>query len=492
MNNRLKNNLSLFFHFEEGIHFQYLAWGWTTFLYLGGIFLWGMYLNWGTFDFVIQDWSWITGPRLYFLKDAIIKGVLPLHMPGTSALILLTDRYLSIPDQLLSPQVFLLKFMDPAVFVLVDWLILYSVGFAGLIVFSRKYHLSPFVFTVIFLLFNFNGQLEAHLSLGNITWGGYFLFPWFVLFVLELQEQDIRWRWAIKVAGLLFIIFLQGSFHQFVWCLIFLGFLFFAFPKHFGAILMAGVFACLFSAVRIFPVMIIAGNVHQEFLGGFAGAWEMLMGFVLLRDPENIMVQGFARQFYVWEYDFYIGAIGAIFLGVFGLHQWLTKSTFSQRFLIPIAGLMLLSLGGIYEIMPFLPLPIFDGERMTTRILSLPLVFLILFAGAMFQKWIDESEPLPYQYLLLLLGLAILGSDLWTHFKMWQLTSVISIYENHVFRPYTWVQVDYVDSLYTGWLRRGFILTAASLGLGAGLAWKNPQTGFSLIRSAYVRWLKRN
>ena len=238
--------------------------------------------------------------------------------------------------------------------------------------------------------------------------------------------------------------------------------------------------------------MIIAGNVHQEFLGGFAGAWEMLLGFVLIRDPAAIMVQGFARQFYVWEYDFYIGAIGAIFLAVFGLQQWLTKSTFSKRFIIPIAGLMLLSLGGIYEIMHFIPLQIFDGERMTSRILSLPLVFLILFAGVMFQKWFDKLEHLPYQYLLLLLGLGILGSDLWTHYKMWQLTSVISIYENHVFRPYTWVQVDYVDSLYTGWLRRGFILTAASLGLGAGLAWINPKTEISFIRTAYVRWLKRN
>jgi len=415
-----------------------------------------------------------------------------LHMPATSALILLTDRYLSIPDQLFTPQLFLLKFMTPAVFVLVDWLILYSIGFAGLIVFSRKYHLAPFALTLIFLLFNFNGQLEAHLSLGNLTWGGYFLFPWFVLLVLELQENDIRWRWAIKVAGLLFIIFLQGSFHQFVWCLVFLGLLFFAFPKHFGAILMAGVFACLFSAVRIFPVMLISGDIHQDFLGGFAGAWEMLLGFVLLRDPANIMIQGFARQFYVWEYDFYTGAIGAAFLVIFGLYQWVSKSTFSKRFLFPIAGLMVLSLGGMYQIMHFIPLPIFDGERMTTRILSLPLVFLILFAGVMFQKWFDKLKHLPYQYILILVGLGILSSDLWMHYKMWQLTSVLSIYENHAFRPYIWVQVNYVDSLYTGWLRRGFILTLASLGLGAGLAWMNPQTGFSLFRKAYIRWLKRN
>jgi hypothetical protein len=73
-----------------------------------------------------------------------------------------------------------------------------------------------------------------------------------------------------------------------------------------------------------------------------------------------------------------------------------------------------------------------------------------------------------------------------------QLTSVLSIYENHAFRPDIWVQSEYVDSLNTGWLRRGFILTFASLGLGAGLAWINPQMGFSLIRSAYVRWFKRN
>ena len=82
-------------------------------------------------------------------------------------------------------------------------------------------------------------------------------------------------------------------------------------------------------------VAIMSGNWSNvgtfwiaQFLGGFAGAWEMLLGLVEIRDPANIMVQGFARQFYVWEYDFYIGAIGTIFLVVFGFYQWLTKSFF--------------------------------------------------------------------------------------------------------------------------------------------------------------------
>jgi hypothetical protein len=480
MRDRFMKTIFHFFHTQDDIHNSVIFWVWSIFLFLCGGFFWGMFLNWGNFDFNFQDWFEITGPRLYFLKDSILQGVLPLHMTGTSALILLTDRYLAIPDLLLSPQIFLLRFMNPALFVLVNWLILYSAGFIGLVIFSRKFNLSPFALTIIFLLFNFNGQIEAHLSIGHTTWGGYFLFPWFVLFMLELQENVIHWRWVVKAAGLLFIVFLQGSFHQFVWLLLFLGLLAVVFPKHFGPIILAGVFACLFSAVRIFPATLISGSVNQEFLGGFPGFWELLSGLVEIRDP-NVVIPGLVHNIYVWEFDFYIGLLGTIFLAFFGIYQWIKKSVISIRFLIPMAGLLLLSLGETYGFVHVLSLPMFDGERVTTRFLSLPLVFLVLFAGVNFQKWINQKEIRFYQYLLLLLGLGVICSDLWSHFQLWQLSSMVMLFDGlRVFNPATWVQANYVDSLYTGVLRRGAIVTIISVGFAGGIAWFNPVVGFSL------------
>jgi len=468
-----------FFHAEEDLTSRVLFWSWSLFLYLGGGVLWAVFLNWGNFDFTFQDWFEITGPRLYFLKNALMQGVLPLHMTGTSALILLTDRYLTIPDLLLSPQILLLRFINPAEFVLLNWLILYSAGFLAVVIFSRKYKLSPFALAVIFLLFNFNGQIEAHLSIGHITWGGYFLFPWFVLWMLELQEKVIHLRWVVKVAGLLFLIFLQGSFHQFVWLLLFLGFLVLVFPRHFLAIISSGVFACLFSAVRILPAILIAGKVDQEFLGGFPGLWELLSGFVEMKNPA-LMVQGLSHNLYAWEFDFYIGLMGVIFLVFFGIYAVIKSSTISLRFLFPMAGLFLLSLGGTYGIIHILPLPIFDGERMTARLFSLPLVFLIFFAGINFQKWLDQQDDQPFHYLMLLFGLGVMASDLWSHFQLWQLNSVVTLWgDPRIFNPATWVQANYVDSLYTGMLRRGLIITIISAAVAIVIAWINPVEGFA-------------
>ena len=165
--NHIKSLGLAFFHSKNEKSYSFLFWGWVFFLFISGAVLWGRFLNWGNIDFNFQDWFEITGPRLFFLQNAIMQGMLPLHMPGTSSLDLLTDRYLSVPDLLLSPQVLLLRFINPSSFVLWNWIILYALGFWGLVLFARKYRLSPFVLTILFVLFNFNGQIKSNKNLGN-------------------------------------------------------------------------------------------------------------------------------------------------------------------------------------------------------------------------------------------------------------------------------------------------------------------------------------
>ena len=131
-------------------------------LWAGGVFLWGKFLNWGDIPFDWLDWAEINAPRTAFLKDAVTKGVLPLHMPDSSALRGVTDRFMSIPDALLSPQILLLRFMDVGTFFLVDTLLLYTIGMFGLLWFRRRYSLSLASFSALFLLFNFNGHILAH------------------------------------------------------------------------------------------------------------------------------------------------------------------------------------------------------------------------------------------------------------------------------------------------------------------------------------------
>ena len=136
-------------------------------------------------------------------------------------------------------------------------------------------------------------------------------------------------------------------------------------------------------------------------------------------------------------------------------------------------------------------IPIFFGERVTTRIFSLPLVFLIFLAGYYCQTWLDEQKRTPYLYGFLIIALGFLCSDLWNHFQLWEITSLTSLFEGglHVFNPSTWVQVNYVDSLYTGILRRGLMISCGSFALAAVMAFFNPIEGFSLpiIQHLFLR-----
>ncbi len=188
---------------------RWITWTWLAALYLAGVCLWGHFFSWGQFPLGFHDWAHISGPRLTFLKDALVQGLPPLHIsdPDPSdpyPLGGITDRFLAIPDQILSPQVILLRILPIEVFVAGNVLLLYSLGYAGLLWLKRKFSLSLVAFTILFLLFNFNGHILAHFAVGHATWGGYFLFPWFAILVFQLVEGERGWTWIAKMALLLF------------------------------------------------------------------------------------------------------------------------------------------------------------------------------------------------------------------------------------------------------------------------------------------------
>ena len=109
-------------------------------LFLIGFFLWGDLLNWGQIPFEHADWYDITGPRLGFTQEALQTGQLPLHVQSATGMKDATDRFLSIPDLILSPQVVLLLWLTPGAFSLVQVLLLYALGYGGLLLLRRKWN----------------------------------------------------------------------------------------------------------------------------------------------------------------------------------------------------------------------------------------------------------------------------------------------------------------------------------------------------------------
>lgn len=82
-----------------------------------------------------------------------------------------------------------------------------------------------------------------------------------------------------------------------------------------------------------------------------------------------------------WETTLYVGLIGTVFIADFGIFRWLApyphKQGYQQMFL-PVIGLTILSLefpfGNLHDLLP----SIFDGVRVVSRTISLPLTFLLV------------------------------------------------------------------------------------------------------------------
>jgi len=80
-------------------------------LFIIGLLHWGYFLNWFNNRFELGDWHNIVEPFLVFLTNAVRSGQLPLQ--GDSPLFA-HGRYLAYPNSPLSPQILLLRFIDPA------------------------------------------------------------------------------------------------------------------------------------------------------------------------------------------------------------------------------------------------------------------------------------------------------------------------------------------------------------------------------------------
>ena len=132
---------------------------WLVLLLLVVLAGWGFFLGFGDIPFDFHDWAEVNAPRLAFLKDAVTKGKLPLHMPDSSALRGVTDRYLALPDMILSPQILLLRWMSVSQFVLFHTWLMIGLGYWGLLRLKKRFDLSLLSFTWIVLLFFFNGHM---------------------------------------------------------------------------------------------------------------------------------------------------------------------------------------------------------------------------------------------------------------------------------------------------------------------------------------------
>ena len=407
---------------------------WVTRAGLAGLFIlgcvvWGSFLNWGAFQFDRHDWTQ-EGPRYAFLRQALLEGQLPLHIQSQLAA---TERFLAIPDVVTSPQVALLRWLEPAPFVLVNTLLLYTVGFVGLLLLRRRFGWSLFTFSIVFSLFSFSGNLTAHIGVGHSMWVSAFLLPFFVLLVLRLLEGKGGWRWVLWMALLQVAIFAQGGFHFVIWCLMFMLLLALFQRKQAGTLLLGIGFSVLLNLPRILPPALEFASQERRFISGFFSVTDMLSGFVTLTYPPQAL-EGMHAALPWWEVDYYTGFVGLALLLFFGV--WLT---WVKRASLPAAGyqalfgpllvMALLSLGKIYEPVNRLPLPLMDAERVSSRFLLLPVVFLMILAGNQLEGWLRARSWSAWQRLAALAGALVVGHDLLQHARLWRVEAMAQVFK---------------------------------------------------------------
>lgn len=423
------------FQARTDLPFRWLRVSWLAGLYLVGGALWGKFLNWGSIPIDFHDWAEVWAPRIAFVKDAVMKGVLPLHMPNASdsALRGITDRFLCLPDIMLTPQMLLLRFLDVGCFFLVNVILLYSIGMLGLLWLRRRFSLSLAAFSALFLLFNFNGHILSHLSIGHASWCGYFLLPLFIVLLIKLLDGNHTWKWIASMAFLLFFIYLQGGLHMFVWCLMFLGLLALGAWEHFMTILKSMVLSVLLSMVRITPPILLLGKFDDEFLGGYVSLFDVWDAMVRLVPPEaSLSYRSMLSVLGWWELDIYLGMVGALLVICLGIYRWLSskkEEMFYPQLILPLAVLSVLSIGRVYQMVRLLPVPLFSGERVSSRMLILPLLFLMVIASVELQKIFNRlsSNKCIFQWLWLA-SLLILAHDLWQHLKLWQVSNAFTAF----------------------------------------------------------------
>jgi hypothetical protein len=329
-------------------------------------------------SFRVEDW-----PKEYryysTLQQAVREGRVPFYLSRP----IHTRKFLALPEVSWSPQVLLLRFMPVGSFVVANTLLLYTAGFAGLLLIRRRYAVGLLPFAFLFAIFAFNGHLTAHLAVGHSMWVGYFLLPFVLLGVLALVEDDERPGTPELVGLALFAVLLQGALHVFVWCVLFLVLLAGFERRLVLRLAKALAWTAAFSACRLLPAYFLLDRKDQAFISGFPALVDLWRALATLQGPLTPPRGGPFGMLDPWEFDTYVGLPALVWLACYGLRP--ARRAWSALY-APMAVLAVLSIDALYAPFNALPVPLLNAERVSSRFVVLPLVVLATLAALSMEK----------------------------------------------------------------------------------------------------------
>jgi hypothetical protein len=217
---------------------------------------------------------------------------------------------------------------------------------------------------------------------------------------------------------------LQGGFHLFVWCVMLVGLLGLFDRRRLRAVAEALAWAAALALCRLAPAYFLLDRKDQAFISGVPSLAVLWRGLVSLVPPSAALEGGRFGQLNSWEYDHHVGLVGLAWLVFFGVWRaWRGPRHPSLGLLFPLVVMALLSLGDLYAPWNALPIPLLAAERVSSRLLLLPLLFLVLFSARRMQEWLDE-HPRGIRGVLAIVGALALAASLLSHSRLWRLDSI--------------------------------------------------------------------
>lgn len=333
----------------------------------------------GQFPWTEGDWreEWI-----FFTAwaQALHAGNLPYYL-GTA--MQGTERYLANLQTPMMPYVVALAWMSVNAFVLLHMALVYGAGFLGVVALRRELSLGFFPWTLFLLLFTLNGHIVSHLSVGHLPWIAYFLVPWVLVSAVRISRGDRSWRTVTMCAAAFAGMILVGGWHVFVWSLLFMTFACLLPLARVRLLIWIGVITALLAAVRLVPAVATFGTGANTFISGYPSFASLLAS--LAGEPVR------DARLDPWELEAYVGYAGLFLLCLGAIPFRHAGRRYLNGLLVPTCVLVVLSLGNVYGDTLF-RLPGLVSERVTTRLIILPILWLGLAGVVRLDSWWRDAR----------------------------------------------------------------------------------------------------
>ncbi len=348
------------------------------------------------------------------------------------------ENYLSVPSIPFSPQIILLYFFNSEIYMLINLILLYSIGFVGCLLIRNYYNLSIIPFVFLYLIFNFNGYVVEKYSAYGSSQMGYYFFPFIFYFLLRLSDEQNTQKcyfWSILLGIFLSLVLLQGSFHYWAELMTFVVFWsivnyklwkasFLIFLTHFST----GLCRLLTS----FVTYKFTKNPHTyEWKQGYNNFEIFISGLVSTQD--QLTPQVFAS----WERSIYISIIGLFFLVYFSLWGHVIKAPWRKftgwkYFILPCLLITVISFRQFkFYIVPDF-IPILNAESLFHRYIIFALILLTIIATINIQGFVEHYKNIKRINIVLIGSISLMALFLFNHSRLWR---------NHLVQnQYDWTQ----------------------------------------------------